>query len=93
VPVEPMYMPGRLRTASRPSRTVMSFAPYVDAACFGSFFANWVPSAGALHNKAPKPSGSRWVGAGALRASIRIAAAQTEPGAPNVTKCPQIAPK
>src|SRR6476646_2788049 len=23
-----MYMPGRLRTASRPSRTVMSFAPY-----------------------------------------------------------------
>jgi hypothetical protein len=26
-PVEPMYMPGRLRTASRPSRTVMSDAP------------------------------------------------------------------
>ena len=25
-PVEPMYMPGRLRTASRPSRTVMSEA-------------------------------------------------------------------
>ena len=25
-PVEPMYMPGRLRTASRPSRTVMSWA-------------------------------------------------------------------
>ena len=23
-PVEPMYMPGRLRTASSPSRTVMS---------------------------------------------------------------------
>src|SRR5688572_9127344 len=27
-PVEPMYMPGRLRTASRPSRTWMSSAPY-----------------------------------------------------------------
>ena len=29
-PVEPMYIPGRLRTASRPSRTVMSCAPYDD---------------------------------------------------------------
>src|SRR5580765_8084652 len=28
-PVEPMYMPGRRRTGSRPSRTVMSFAEYV----------------------------------------------------------------
>src|SRR5579875_924544 len=27
-PVEPMYMPGRLRTGSRPSRTVMSWAVY-----------------------------------------------------------------
>ncbi len=27
-PVEPMYIPGRLRTASRPSRTVMDDAPY-----------------------------------------------------------------
>src|SRR5437899_12786558 len=26
-----MYMPGRLRTASRPSRTVMSLAPYDSA--------------------------------------------------------------
>ena len=26
----PMYMPGRLRTASRPSRTVMLSLPYVD---------------------------------------------------------------
>src|SRR5581483_11371245 len=29
-----MYMPGRLRTASSPSRTVMESAPY----CFGLFF-------------------------------------------------------
>src|ERR671914_322485 len=28
-PVEPTYMPGRSRTGSRPSRTVMSFAVYV----------------------------------------------------------------
>src|SRR5215210_9202025 len=28
-PVEPMYMPGRSRTGSRPSRTVMSLAVYV----------------------------------------------------------------
>ncbi len=27
-PVEPMYMPGRLRTASRPSRTVIALASY-----------------------------------------------------------------
>src|SRR5436190_19658205 len=27
-PTPPMYMPGRLRTGSRPSRTVMSFAVY-----------------------------------------------------------------
>src|SRR4051812_6352427 len=27
-PVDPMYIPGRFRTASRPSRMVMSFAPY-----------------------------------------------------------------
>lgn len=30
-PVEPMYMPGRLRTASRPSRTVIALASYEDA--------------------------------------------------------------
>src|SRR5262245_6022058 len=28
--VSPMYMPGRLRTASRPSRTLMFSAPYSD---------------------------------------------------------------
>src|SRR3954451_11006059 len=32
-PVEPMYIPGRLRTASRPSSTVMDSAPY---SCFFS---------------------------------------------------------
>ena len=41
MPVEPMYIPGRLRTASRPSRTVMSSASYVPFARFsgscGSF--------------------------------------------------------
>ena len=30
LPTPPMYMPGRLRTGSRPSRTVMSFAVYED---------------------------------------------------------------
>src|SRR5689334_12545579 len=30
VPTPPMYMPGRLRTGSRPSRTVMSLAVYVE---------------------------------------------------------------
>src|SRR5207247_4515838 len=30
-PCEPMYVPGRLRTASRPSRTVMSLASYEEA--------------------------------------------------------------
>ncbi len=32
-PVEPMYMPGRLRTGSRPSRTCMSLAPYEVLPC------------------------------------------------------------
>src|SRR5215211_3816373 len=31
-PVEPMYIPGRSRTGSRPSRTVMSFAVYAVSA-------------------------------------------------------------
>src|SRR5580658_10890111 len=30
-PVEPMYMPGRCRTGSRPSRTVMSSDSYEDS--------------------------------------------------------------
>src|SRR5436190_14143943 len=30
-PTPPMYIPGRLRTGSSPSRTVMSFAEYDDA--------------------------------------------------------------
>src|SRR4026209_492932 len=33
-----MYMPGRLRTASSPSRTVMSFAPYEPFFAFGAVF-------------------------------------------------------
>src|SRR5262249_2331239 len=36
-PVDPMYMPGRLRTASSPSRTVMDEAPY--SACAFFFWA------------------------------------------------------
>src|SRR4029453_12547085 len=32
-PGEPMYMPGRLRTGSRPSRTCMSLAPYEVLPC------------------------------------------------------------
>ena len=31
-PTPPMYIPGRLRTGSRPSRTVMSLAVYVELA-------------------------------------------------------------
>src|SRR3954468_20249644 len=38
-PVDPMYMPGRLRTASRPSSTVMSLAPYVPPLPLGEPFA------------------------------------------------------
>src|SRR5438876_360990 len=37
-PVDPMYMPGRLRTGSRPSRTVMSLAPYDEAGLAVSTF-------------------------------------------------------
>src|SRR5574341_834732 len=33
MPVLPMYIAGRLRTASRPSRTLISSAPYLAAAC------------------------------------------------------------
>src|SRR5919202_3103681 len=41
-PVEPMYMPGRLRTGSSPSRTVMSLAPYEGVlSATGAAFLRW----------------------------------------------------
>ena len=36
MPTPPMYMPGRFRTGSRPSRTVMSFAVYEGIQILGS---------------------------------------------------------
>src|SRR4051812_22152380 len=41
-PVEPMYIPGRLRTASRPSRTVMELPEYAFSV-FGRA-TTWGPS-------------------------------------------------
>src|SRR5687768_8027194 len=43
-PVEPMYIPGRLRTGSSPFRTVRSFAVYdPDVAFFGGFWPLFWP--------------------------------------------------
>jgi hypothetical protein len=54
--VEPMYMPGRLRTASSPSKIVMESAPYV----FGFFF--WAATVGrlSLGLRAGSPMTLRW---------------------------------
>src|SRR5690606_40212639 len=46
-PVEPMYMPGRSRTASRPSRTVMSFAAYVSRVAVTTLLQGFGDLAGA----------------------------------------------
>src|SRR5881227_2556309 len=43
-PVEPMYIPGRLRTASRPSSTVIADASY--ATPLGGSGAGWVGTDG-----------------------------------------------
>src|SRR5262245_2649471 len=51
--VSPMYMPGRLRTASRPSRTLMFSAPYP-----GAEASPLVIAIGALVERAIIPSGS-----------------------------------
>ena len=42
-PVEPMYIPGRLRTASSPSRMVMSASPYVLPGVSSTFTATGAP--------------------------------------------------
>src|ERR671914_721775 len=98
VPVEPMYMPGRLRTASRPSRTVMSFAPY-EALPLEDFFAKFLfrraraggARAVSLRDETPTPAGAS-ARIGALGFTHRrIAARQVGPGPLSVTKCPQIA--
>src|SRR5215217_5886878 len=57
-----MYMPGRLRTASSPSRTVMSWAPQVDFPLFsGGVVANPCLSF-FLHEKARPGENSARVG-------------------------------
>src|SRR2546430_218885 len=63
VPVEPMYMPGRLRTASRPSRTVMSLASYEEPSLArfpGDFFGGkWSFRCLPYTRQTPIPRGSR----------------------------------
>src|SRR4051794_38199451 len=107
VPVDPMYMPGRLRTAWRPSRTVMSCAAYDDPLplLFESFSAN-CSSHGVRYTTSPDAdpatSGERKpVAAGACvradtrlaRVSIRIAAPAAETGLGTGAKAPQNATK
>src|SRR5687768_281020 len=53
-----MYMPGRLRTASRPSRTVMSFAPYSWVSGSGVGFSGAATSLFSVrHEGVPRPVG------------------------------------
>src|SRR3954464_8209307 len=57
-PVEPMYMPGRLRTASSPSRTVMELPEYVFSV-FGRA-TTWGPSvAQPAHDEPPRTTGAQ----------------------------------
>src|SRR4051794_40715922 len=54
-PVEPMYIPGRLRTASRPSRTVMELPEY-ESSVFGRA-TTWGPSLAQPAHLAPGDDG------------------------------------
>src|SRR4051794_23468240 len=54
-PVEPMYMPGRLRTASRPSRTVMELPEY-ELSVFGRA-TTWGPSVAQPAHGSPDDGG------------------------------------
>ena len=56
-------MPGRLRTASSPSSTVMSCAPYEAGSFFVSFFAKRSLPSGFTHREAPARRGGKRVGA------------------------------
>ncbi len=60
--VEPMYMPGRLRTASRPSRTWRWWAVYSDADLLVAVFFAAVGTSCNLTpcTDAPAPAHRRW---------------------------------
>src|SRR3954469_5332180 len=95
-----MYIPGRLRTASRPSRTVMSSALYAEVPA--PFFLRALSFLPAAFAKLVLPSGYmrspdaayRGHGSGRRRFVLKILAAYPcRRTALEVTKAPQIATK
>src|SRR5215212_3809497 len=88
-----MYMPGRLRTASRPSRTVMSWAPYEPLLFEPFFFAGCSAKLFLPPRKAPTPEPLSAGSGRYIRPPWILAGYPPNRTARRATKCPQIALK
>src|SRR5215210_3089066 len=91
-PVEPMYIPGRLRTASRPSRTVMSWAAY-EPFFLAPFFSGCFAKSFLPPRKAPTPEPLSAGSGRYIRPLWILAGYPPNRTVPEATKCPQIATK
>src|SRR5262252_1349476 len=72
-PTPPMYIPGRFRTGSRPSRTVMSFAVY-EAAISYEFPMLSASASLFLDREERRAPPFRWLAAVAERVVLRVPA-------------------
>src|SRR3954453_20438396 len=88
-----MYIPGRFRTASRPSRTVMSWAPYEPLPFEPFSFAGCFAKSFLPPRKAPTPEPLSAGSGRYIRPLLILAGYPPNRTVPRVTKCPQIATK
>src|SRR6188768_1195993 len=79
-----MYIPGRLRTASRPSRTVMELAPYSFLLATGGGFS----SSGAARPRTVRSGGGRQGSGAALPARFGDARSVSEATRAHYANCP-----
>src|SRR5512136_1993863 len=73
-PTPPMYIPGRFRTGSRPSRTVMSFAVYVPAISYEFPMFSLASASLFLDREERRPPAFRCPAAVAERVLLRVPA-------------------
>src|SRR3954454_11393157 len=96
-----MYIPGRFRTASRPSRTVMSWALYEPLLFEPFFFSGWLAKSFlprgrcmAAHREKPRLRKPLSAGSGRyIRPPLILAGYPPNRTVRRATKCPQIATK
>src|SRR5215213_7829415 len=88
-----MYMPGRLRTASSPSRTVMFWASYEPLPVEPSFFAGCFAKSFLPPRKAPTPEPLSAGSGRYIRPFLILAGYPPNRTVLQATKCPQIATK